>query len=330
MRFSRFGVRASLLLAAAAAVIFLLNTNLLAPASGKPLLLAHRGLGQSFSREGLTGDTCTAERILPPEHPYLENTVASIQAAFDAGTDIVEFDIQPTTDGHFVVFHDWTLDCRTNGTGETRAHTLAELKALDIGYGYTADGGKTFPFRGKGIGRMPSLDEVLTAFPRKRFLINIKSDDPAEGDLLAETLDRSLQPGQIDRLAVYGGDLPIAALHRELPALRVLATGNVKPCLLTYFALGWSGYVPAACRGSLFMVPVDFAPWTWGFPGRLQARLRAADTMVVLLGPYDGSGFSTGIDTVEDFARVPSGYDGVIWTNRIDRIGPLAKARAGE
>ena len=30
-----------------------------------------------------------------------------------------------------------------------RDKTLAELQALDIGYGYTADGGKTFPFRGR-------------------------------------------------------------------------------------------------------------------------------------------------------------------------------------
>ena len=112
------------------------------------------------------------------------------EAAFDAGADIVEFDIHPTTDGHFAVFHDWTVDCRTEGNGVTREHTLAELKALDIGYGYTADGGKTFPFRGKGVGLMPSLDEVLAAFPGKRFLINIKSNDSGEGTMLAQHLAR--------------------------------------------------------------------------------------------------------------------------------------------
>ena len=58
-------------------------------------------------------------------------------------------------------------------------HTLADLKTLDVGYGYTADGGKTFPFRHKGVGLMPSLDEVIAAFPGKRFLIHIKSNDPA-------------------------------------------------------------------------------------------------------------------------------------------------------
>ncbi|MFG3757139.1 glycerophosphodiester phosphodiesterase family protein, partial [Klebsiella pneumoniae] len=73
----------------------------------------------------------------PPTHPYLENTIASLQAAFAAGADIAEVDVHPTTDGQFAVFHDWTLDCRTNGSGVTREHAMAELRTLDIGYGYT-------------------------------------------------------------------------------------------------------------------------------------------------------------------------------------------------
>ena len=32
---------------------------------------------------------------------------------------------------------------------------------------------------------MPTLDEVLSAFPDKELLINIKSNDPEEGELLA-------------------------------------------------------------------------------------------------------------------------------------------------
>ena len=144
------------------------NTNLLAPdRPGRPVLLAHRGLAQTFDAEGVKNDTCTASRIHPPEHPYLENTIASMDAAFKSGADIVEFDIHPTTDGHFVVFHDWTLDCRTDGHGVTREHSMAYLKKLDIGHGYTADGGKTFPFRGKGIGRWSSLKGSRTRSPPK-------------------------------------------------------------------------------------------------------------------------------------------------------------------
>ena len=159
----------------------------------------------------LRRDTCTATRIHPPEHAFLENTLPSMRAAFDAGADIVEFDIHPTTDGHFAVFHDWTVDCRTEGHGITREHTLAQLKALDVGYGYTADGGKTYPFRGRGVGMMPSLDEVLDAFLDRRFLINIKSNDPDEGVALAKRL-RRLPAERRARLMVYGGDAPIAVI----------------------------------------------------------------------------------------------------------------------
>lgn len=304
-----------------AAGIFALNTNNFAPApAGPPVLLAHRGLGQNFSREGLTATTCTAARLLPVEHPYIENTLPSFRAAFAAGATVVEFDVQPTKDGHFVVFHDWTLDCRTNGAGRTRDQDLAALKALDVGHGYTADGGRTFPFRHQGVGLMPTLDEVLTAFPDGRFLINIKSNDPAEGRQLASALAR-VPAASRGRLMVYGAAAPIETFRAGLPDIRAVATGAVKQCFLRYLALGWSGYVPAACRNTLFFVPLDYAPWTWGFPHRLAARLRAHNTQIMLLGPYDGSGFSSGIDDAGTVARVPQDFDGLVWTNRIDRIG---------
>jgi len=77
--------------------IFFNNTSLFIKPSGeRPLLLAHRGLAQTFPMEGKTGDTNTAAIIYEPEHPYLENTLASIEAAFAAGADIVELDIHPT------------------------------------------------------------------------------------------------------------------------------------------------------------------------------------------------------------------------------------------
>jgi glycerophosphoryl diester phosphodiesterase len=147
--------------------VFANNTNLFRAANPnvQSELLAHRGIAQRFDERDVRADTCTASRMLPPRHALLENTIASMQASFEAGADIVEFDVHPTTDGQFAVFHDWTVDCRTDGRGVTREHSMPELKKLDIGYGYTADGGRTYPFRGQGVGLMPSLDEVLSAFP---------------------------------------------------------------------------------------------------------------------------------------------------------------------
>lgn len=306
-----------------AAFVYLNNTNLLAtPHAGKPTLLAHRGLAQTFSHVGLKGDTCTATRIIAPEHPFLENTLDSMRAAFAAGADIVEFDVHRTTDGAFAVFHDWTVDCRTDGKGVTREQTLAALKALDVGYGYTADGGKTYPFRGKGVGLLPSLDEVLAAFPDKRFLIDIKSNDADEGKALAERLGR-LPPQQRSLLMVYGGEHPLAAFRANLPGPHTVTRSGLKTCLLRYLALGWSGYVPAACRHSLLLVPVNYAHWLWGWPNRFQDRMRAVDSTVFVLGPWEGEGFSRGVDTAAEFNQLPVGFGGGIWTNRVDRIAPL-------
>lgn len=306
----------------ATGVIWALNSSLLADTTKRqPMLIAHRGLGQTFSPVGIGNDTCTADRIYPPEHPHLENTIEGFRAAFAAGADIVELDVHPTTDGDFAVFHDWTLDCRTNGKGVTREKSLEELKALDIGYGYTADGGKSFPFRGTGVGKMPSLGEVLSAFPDRRFLINIKSDDIAEGRLLARKIG-ALSPEQQKLIMVYGGGKAIDAYKAALPDAVVLGTDRVVPCLLRYAALGWSGYVPEDCRKTLFMLPANYAPFAWGFPNRLSERLEANGSTLVILGDNDGSKYSTGVDDIATFNKLPARFDGAIWTNRVDRIGP--------
>lgn len=305
------------------AFMYLNNTSLFTKASNKdPLLLAHRGLAQTFYMEGITSETCTAERIYEPDHPYIENTIPSMDAAFEAGADVVEFDVQPTKDGEFAVFHDWTLECRTDGEGVTREHTMQELKQLDIGYGYTADNGETYPFRGKGIGLMPTLEEVLSHFPEQSFLIHIKSDDPNEGKQLSEYLT-NLPESRLKNLSVYGGGQPIATLKEKLPELRVMSMDTMKSCLLPYIAVGWTGYVPSACENTQLHIPEKYASYLWGFPNKFLNRMEEADTRVILVAG-DG-GWSEGFDKKQDLERLPKDYPGGIWTNRIDLIAPVLK-----
>ncbi|SEM21010.1 glycerophosphoryl diester phosphodiesterase [Mesobacillus persicus] len=285
-----------------------------------PVLLAHRGMAQTFSMEEIENDTCTAERIFEPEHPYIENTIPSMEAAFKAGADIVEFDIQPTVDGHFAVFHDWTLECRTDGEGVTREQTMAELKTLDVGYGYTADNGRTFPFRGQGVGLMPTLDEVLNYFPEESFLIHIKSNHPAEGAQLADHLSQ-LPEERLKKLTVYGGDEPIRTLKEQLPEIRVMSKATLKSCLLPYLAIGWSGYVPASCQNTQIHLPENYAPFMWGWSNKFLNRMDAVDTRVIIVAG-DG-GWSEGFDTEQDLERLPDDFSGGIWTNRIDTIAPI-------
>lgn len=297
------------------------------PGEVKPLLLAHGALGQTFSMAGITAMTNTARRIDPPEHPYLENTIPAMERAFALGAAVVELDIHLTRDGQFAVFHDWTLDYRTDGHGVTHDHTMAELKRLDVGYGYTADGGRTYPFRGRGIGLMPTLAEVMQQFPERQFLINIKSNDPREGQALAQYLSH-FPVQRRARLAVYGGDRPVAALHRGLPGLRVMSRETLMQGVGGYLAIGWTGYVPKACRNTELHLPLKYARLLWGWPNRFLQRMAAVNTRVVLV--LGNGKFSEGLDRVEDLKRIPPGFTGYIWTNRIDRIGPVYAPGGGK
>ncbi len=296
-----------------------------APETPQRLLISHRGVHQTHHRQDLTAETCTAERIYPPQHAFIENTLPSMKAAFEAGADVVELDVHPTTDGLFAVMHDWTLDCRTDGSGVTRTHDMATLKKLDVGYGYTADGGKSFPLRGRGVGMMPSLRDVFEQFPEGRFLVNFKSRDAKEGQQLAGML--AANPQWRDRvLAVYGGDEPVVEAKRQIADLPGYGKKGAMKCLGLYAALGWSGYVPAECRDTLVPVPANFAPWLWGWPNRFQARMREVGSRIILLGPasLDDPG-STGIDSLDQLELIPPDFSGYVWTNRIETIGPALR-----
>lgn len=102
-----------------------------------------------------------------------ENTLAAFRQAVERWrTDQLELDVHVTRDGEVVVIHDETLDRCTDGSGPVADRTAAELAELDAGYRWTADGAG-FPFRGKGI-RIPTLREVLRAFPGLRLNVELK------------------------------------------------------------------------------------------------------------------------------------------------------------
>jgi len=62
-----------------------------------------------------------------------ENTIVSQEVARRAGTQWIEDDTQPSKDNVPFVLHDSTVDRTTNGKGNIRDLTYAQLKALDAG-----------------------------------------------------------------------------------------------------------------------------------------------------------------------------------------------------
>jgi glycerophosphoryl diester phosphodiesterase len=108
-----------------------------------------------------------------------EDTMESFRQGMALGADGLEFDVRLTADGVAVLMHDPALDRTTNGTGPLAYRTLAELRALDAGYRFTRDGGRTFPYRGAGV-QIPTLDDVLTAFHGVPCVVEVKAPEATD------------------------------------------------------------------------------------------------------------------------------------------------------
>jgi len=87
------------------------------PACRRPLVAAHRGYIKHAP----------------------ENSLASLRAAAALGVDFVEIDTDQTRDGVLVLMHDGTVDRTTDGTGNLRDLSWAEVQALTLNGADPAD-----------------------------------------------------------------------------------------------------------------------------------------------------------------------------------------------
>lgn len=112
----------------------------------RPLVLAHRG----------------GRRLFP------ENSLIAFRECASRGAEGVELDVRACTSGELVVFHDETLDERTDGTGTVGELSLEEVTAARI-----RDHEKKLSGE-----RVPTFEAVLEALPRDLFLnVEIKFEE---------------------------------------------------------------------------------------------------------------------------------------------------------
>ena len=174
-----------------------------------------------------------------------ENTLPAFEAAVQRGADAVELDVRLTADGAPVVIHDDTLDRTTDRTGLVGAHTLAELRTVDAGARFTPDQGRTYPYRG-GDARIPTLGEVLWAFPRMPVLLEIK--EPETQESVRKVL---LQEDAAERCVVASEHQAALRLFEEPPFARGASGAEIS-------ALYWAallGRRPPAAGYRLLSVP---------------------------------------------------------------------------
>jgi len=273
-------------------------------------IVAHRGVHQDFNGKSMENYVCTARRIFTPEHTYIENTMASIDRAFELGATIVEIDINRTREGELVLFHDAGLECRTDGAGRTSDHTLKYLQTLDVGYGYSPDNGETFPFRGKGVGKMPLLREVLEKYPEKKFIIDHKDETTETAELLGKMLG-SLDKVRQANLFYWGPIETLKLIQRKIPGFYRLIPEPIKMRRWMYryiLTLGFAGF-PEEVNQKALVLPIKYIRIIPGWPDRLMRKIKKA-----------GGRLFVYVDTKEEAVKIrglPS--DGIV-TDHLDRV----------
>jgi glycerophosphoryl diester phosphodiesterase len=191
-----------------------------------------------------------------------ENTLEAFRLAVEAGAGGLELDVRMTRDGEVVVIHDATVDRVTDGSGAVAGMTLDEVRRFDAGYSFSPDGGRTFPYRGRGV-RIPTLAEVYEEFPDAYVNADIKEAQPeaeeavlsvikdaaAEGRTLVASTDHAV----LRRFRkVSGGRISTGASRREIAAFYVLSSLHLEALVSpAYEAL----QVPVEHRGFKLVTP---------------------------------------------------------------------------
>jgi glycerophosphoryl diester phosphodiesterase len=136
------------------------------------------------------------------EDEFPSNTLYAFRKAVRAGADMLELDIGVTKDGKVIVMHDTTVDGKTNGHGTVASKTLKQIKRLDAAYWFAPGkedhyghdhAASAYRLRGVATGRrkppkgfsaadfrVPTLSEVMRAFPHTPINVEIKGRTPDE------------------------------------------------------------------------------------------------------------------------------------------------------
>ncbi|HBP40881.1 MAG: glycerophosphodiester phosphodiesterase family protein [Vreelandella alkaliphila] len=156
-----------------------------------------------------------------------ESTMAAYELAHEWGADYLELDVQITSDGELVVFHDDAIDRTSDGEGNIHDYTLEELKALDTGTWFNdANVDKADPaFAGAQI---LTLEELFERFGHDaRYYIETKSPllNPGLEEALVEALEEHdmIANGRVLVQSFEQGSLlKLRELNQHIPLIQLV------------------------------------------------------------------------------------------------------------
>lgn len=148
-----------------------------------------------------------------------ENTVESVNLAWELGADAVEIDLHLSQDGVLVVYHDDTTERIGGKRGLVKDQSYARLQQLDVG------SHKGTEFKG---AKIPRLEEILAVIPTGKFvLMELKAGNELIAPLGATLSATRLDPAQIK---IIGFDIDLLkSAKTQFPHLDVYWLVEINP-----------------------------------------------------------------------------------------------------
>lgn len=132
-----------------------------------------------------------------------ENSLRAYQLAAEMGVDIVEIDLNKTSDGVLVIMHDETIDRTTNGKGKPGDYTLEQLKRFHLRTGIGVITSHT----------IPTLEEVMNAVKGK-VLVNLDKSYP----YFEEAYQILKKTGTLKQ-AIFKAAVPYTEIRKRYPQI---------------------------------------------------------------------------------------------------------------
>jgi glycerophosphoryl diester phosphodiesterase len=230
-----------------------------------------------------------------PDNLGFENTRRAFGLATALGYRYLETDVHLTRDGVLLAFHDLVLERVSDGRGRLADLTYAELSRIRIG----------------GSETIPTLLELVEAFPEARFNIDLKAEGTA-APLAALVAEHGLQ----DRVLVGSFSARRLNAFRRLAGPRVPTAAH--PAEVAAYLLLPSRVATAVTRGRVaaLQVPHRRGPLTIATRG-LVRRAHAAN-LPVHVWTID--------DPLEMRTLLDRGVDGLM-TDRTDILRSVLEQR---
>lgn len=148
-----------------------------------------------------------------------ENTLATFRTVLAMGVDYIEIDVRTTKDGQLSILHDGTLNRTTNGEGPMKNFTLAELKQLSAGKGYSEQ------YKEERIPTLLETTALLAQWNKThKHQTNLYVDCK---DVAPEPLVKELKVSKLLKDAVfYGNDDFLLALKKVYPKAKLMPSLN--------------------------------------------------------------------------------------------------------